>query len=185
MAGIRYEITNEASTQRCENIKDNDPIITSQGTQETWKSFKDNHTDWYFGDPINIDIQTTPYFHIWKTVGKQLCQHFDNGMRYVEQNSPPPANHFILVIDHSSSMNSFGFFDWVGRILYTDPENLSPWQHLLNAVKEFINIRIRKACLTDRMSIVLFGTRALRLRYLEELSKIDITEIGKENPPKV
>jgi hypothetical protein len=134
MGGIHYEITAEASMAWCEIIKDDDPVTTNNNIRQTWKTFKNANSDWDFGDPMVRGNLETRYFSIWKRIGRKLCDHFGNGMKFVEKNSPPPINHFILILDHSGSMNE------------NDPtsQQSTPWEHLLQAVKVFLDIRIRQ-----------------------------------------
>ncbi|CAF4153354.1 unnamed protein product [Rotaria sp. Silwood2] len=189
MAGIKYELTHEASIERCESIKDDSPIITRQGIRQRWQEFKNSLTDWDFGDSKTVEIHGARYVYIWKKIGQRLCSHFGNGMKFVEQNSPSIINHFILVIDHSSSMNSNGVWDSVRRIFSAsqpistiinsnEQTNLSPWEYLLKAVQEFIHIRIQEVHSTDRMTIIVFGSRAIQLYDRVKLNEINIEEIN-------
>ncbi|CAF4903625.1 unnamed protein product, partial [Rotaria sp. Silwood1] len=150
MGGIRYEITDEASTSWCEIIKDNDPITTSKNIRQTWKNFKSANADWDFGDDLRVrETLATSYPYIWEKVGKQLCDHFGNGMKFVKQNTPPVVNHFIFVLDHSGSMNETS--NILTRLMTltaiannSNETNLSPWEHLRRAIKGFIDIRIKQ-----------------------------------------
>jgi uncharacterized protein YegL len=185
MAGIKYEVTNEASIERCERIKDDYPIVTRQGIRQRWKEFKNTRADWDFDDSKTAEIHGARYVYIWKKIGQQLCHHFGNEMQFVEENSPSLINHFIFVIDHSSSMNSNGVVDWARRsVVASQPIrtiidsneklNLSPWEHLLKALRAFICIRMEKVCPTDRMTIIIFGSRAVRVYDRVKLNEINI-----------
>ncbi|CAF1623994.1 unnamed protein product, partial [Didymodactylos carnosus] len=141
MGGIRYEITGEASIAWCEIIKDDDPVTTtSNNIRQTWKAFKNANADWDFGDPRIRENLAPPYAYIWTRIGKQLCDHYKNGMKFVEKNSPPPINHFIFILDHSGSMNGennilrrlmTGFTASQRNSAVTDSSetNLTPWEH--------------------------------------------------------
>ncbi|CAF4006430.1 unnamed protein product [Rotaria sp. Silwood2] len=187
MGGVRYEVTNEASTVWCEIIKDEDPIVTIRGQRQTWINFKNAHTDWDFGDPRIRENQKTPYTYIWEKIGEQLCLHYGNGMKFVTQNSPTPINHFILLLDHSGSMNGT-IFKQISRILIpgkttstasdSNQADLSPWEHLLKAVREFIRIRIQKVYHTDEMTIIVFANRATRIYNREKLNNIDMNRLN-------
>ena len=102
MGGIRYEYTNEASLMWCGMIRDENKVIASEaGVRQTWKAFKEAHSDWDFGDEKSSEDFQTRYFTIWKRIGQKLCAHFVQNkivleMKYVENNSPTPINHFIL-----------------------------------------------------------------------------------------
>ncbi len=167
MGGIRYEFTNEASMAWCEILKDNDPVTTSNNDRQSWKTFKDAHADWDFGDSMIRENLETHYFSIWKRIGGKLCDHFGNGMKYVEKNSPPPINHFILILDHSGSMNQINR----ASMQYT------PWENLIQAVKAFLDIRIRQFSRDDQITTILFGNRAERIYKLEKLTNVDIERL--------
>ncbi len=185
MGGVRYEVTNEASTIWCEIIKDEDPIITSTGRRQKWVDFKISHADWDFGDPRIRETKKTPYTYIWNKIGQELCQHFGNGMKFVTQNSPIPVNHFILLLDHSGSMNENnnislqpGTSNTTNKVADSNQTTLSPWQNLLEAVRVFIRIRIQKIRHTDQMTIIIFGNKATRIYHREELPHIDVDRLN-------
>ena len=188
MGGVRYQVTNEASIVWCENIGDYDPVVDQHRRRQTWRDFKKSHADWDFGDPKTRETKQTPYIHIWKKIGRRLCEHFGKGMEFVEENSPIPVNHFILLLDHSGSMN--GTSKSLKRMLRLitagnttteaskpDEKTMTPWEHLLKAVKNFIDIRIDKICHTDRMTIIIFGNTATRICYQETVNTIDMENI--------
>ncbi|CAF4280707.1 unnamed protein product [Rotaria sordida] len=56
--------------------------------------------------------------------------------------------------------------------------DLSPWEHLLKAVREFIRIRIQKVCHTDQMTIIVFGNSATRIYNREKLNHIDMDRLN-------
>ncbi|CAF3091340.1 unnamed protein product [Rotaria sp. Silwood2] len=174
MSGIRYELTNEASTLRCEMIKDNDAIVTSRGRRQKWIDFKNIHDDWNFGDPRIREIQNTSCTYIWSRIGEQLCQNFGNGMKFVKQNSPLPTNHFIFLLDHSGSMNQTSS---ISKNI-TCQRKLTPWEHLLKAVREFIQIRIQNEHHTDQLTFIVFGRRAKRVYDREKIDHIDVDRLN-------
>ncbi|CAF1334265.1 unnamed protein product, partial [Rotaria sp. Silwood1] len=184
MGGIRYEITDEASTSWCEIIKDNDPITTSKNIRQTWKNFKSANADWDFGDDLRVrETLATSYPYIWEKIGKQLCDHFGNGMKFVKQNTPPVVNHFIFVLDHSGSMNERS--NILTRLMTltaiannSNETNLSPWEHLRRAIKGFIDIRIKQVSLNDEITMILFASRAERIYNRERLTNIDFNRIN-------
>ncbi|CAF3806743.1 unnamed protein product, partial [Rotaria sp. Silwood1] len=51
MAGMKFEISNEASLFQCEEMSDSKPIIF-RGTKKKWSEFKNEHADWDFGNSI-------------------------------------------------------------------------------------------------------------------------------------
>ncbi len=167
MGGIRYKITAEASMAWCEIIKDDDPLTTNNNMRQTWKTFKNANADWDFGDPMVRGNLETCYFSIWKRIGRKLCDHFGNGMKFVEKNSPPPINHFILLLDHSGSMNE------KSKIL----QQSTPWEKLLQAIKVFVEIRIQQVSLNDRITAIVFANRAERIYNFEKLKDIDIEQL--------
>ena len=177
MGGIRYEITNEASISWCEMIGDNDAIITGNNIRQTWKDFKNANDGWDFiGDLRVRERLETPYAYIWEKIGQQLCDHFGE-MKFVTANSPLPVNHFILVLDHSGSMNE-RTRKVTPPITSTGQTNLNAWEHLLHAVKGFIDIRIRQVSLNDQITIILFASRAERIYNREKLTDIDLNRIN-------
>ena len=105
MGGIKVEKTNEASLECCEKMNENDRIIIRHGNQQTWKQFKEMHSTWDFNDLKSGENQNTRYAYIWERIGQKLCEHFGDDMKFVTKNRPKPVNHFILVLDHSGSMN--------------------------------------------------------------------------------
>ena len=186
MGGICYEITGEASISTCDRINDDDPIISDNHTRQTWKKFKNANADWEFDGPSQ-EASSLRYAYIWKRIGKELCQHYGNGMKFVLKNSPSPVNHFIFLLDHSGSMNmgdNFirsiqSIFNRTSNITADSNEtNLSPWKHLLKAVKEFIDIRVRQESLTDQITIIVFGNRAERIYNRRKLAEINIDYIN-------
>ena len=166
MGGIRYETSNEASLEYCENIKDDDPIVNKSGKRVTWKEFKDIYSTWDFGDPRNRGNHETPYALIWNRIGEQICQQHSEDIIFVTKNSPIPYNHFILVLDHSGSMES-----------KVENSDMTAWKHLLKAVEQFISVRNNKISRTDRMTVIIFGSRAIRAYNREKLNQIDINRI--------
>jgi hypothetical protein len=158
MAGIYYEMNCEASLLRCENLRDND-VVKFDGKQQLWKKFKERHEEWLFADRDTQILENSRHAATWDRIGKKLCDHYKNGMKFVTQNSRPLINHFIFVLDHSGSMNYIPTS--TNNIAASldrnsiDPENgiddveISPWQHLLRAIEVFIDIRKQMYSLTD------------------------------------
>ncbi|CAF1201967.1 unnamed protein product [Rotaria sordida] len=184
MGGIRYEITDEASTSWCEIIKDNDPITIDNNIRQTWKNFKSANADWDFGDGLRVrEKLETSYAYIWEKIGKQLCDHFGNGMKFVKQNTPSPVNHFIFVLDHSGSMNERSniltrLITLTATANNSNETNISPWEHLRRAVKGFIDIRIKQVSLNDEITMILFASRSERIYNRERVTDIDFNRIN-------
>ncbi|CAF4545306.1 unnamed protein product [Rotaria sp. Silwood2] len=155
-------------------IKDNDAIVTSRGRRQKWIDFKNIHDDWNFGDPRIREIQNTSCTYIWSRIGEQLCQNFGNGMKFVKQNSPLPTNHFIFLLDHSGSMNQTSS---ISKNI-TRQRKLTPWEHLLKAVREFIQIRIQNEHHTDQLTFIVFGRRAKRVYDREKIDHIDVDRLN-------
>lgn len=177
MGGVRYEITNEASMSWCEMMGDNDVIITRNNTRQTWKDFKNANNDWDFiGDLRVRERLETPDAYIWKKIGQKLCDHF-GGMKFVMTNSPLPVNHFIFVLDHSGSMNERTKKVTPSKT-FSDQANINAWEHLLRAVKGFVDLRIRQVSLNDRITIIVFASRAERIFIREKVTDIDINRIN-------
>ena len=188
MGGIRYETTNEASTAWCEIINDNDPVTNRNNIRQKWSAFKNTNTSWDFGDPKTRENVAAPYVYIWTRVGKHLCDHFGNGMIFVEKNSPTLVPHFIFILDHSGSMNEKSNAS-TGRRTQSaaaqsnvsatgaDQSQLTPWEHLLQAVKGFIDLRKRQVSLNDRVTMIVFGNRAERIYNREKLIEINLERL--------
>ncbi|CAM4765943.1 unnamed protein product [Rotaria magnacalcarata] len=189
MGGIYHKFTGEASVAWCEIIKDKDQVIISDKVPQTWNSFKIANSDWDFGDPRTRENLTPPYVYMWKQIGEQLCDHYKNGMKFVEKNSPLPINHFIFILDHSGSMNeetnilrrsTTGPAAPQGNNVanHSSETNLTPWQHLLRAVKGFLDIRIRQVSFDDQITVILFGKRATRIYNRQKLTEIDTDRLN-------
>lgn len=171
MGGIRYEVTAEASMAWCEIIKDDDPVTTNNNIRQTWKTFKNSHTDWDFGDSKIRGNLETRYSSIWKRIGRKLCDTVYHGMKFVEKNSPPPINHFILILDHSDSMNE------TNGTLQTS----TPWKKLLQAVKAFRDIRTGQVSFNDQITAIVFANRVQRIFNFENLKDINVERLDIPN----
>ncbi|CAF3322623.1 unnamed protein product [Rotaria sp. Silwood2] len=170
MGGMRYEINSEASMAWCEIIKDEDAVNTDN-KRESWETFKEANNKWDFGDPKKRGTLETRYVSIWKRIGRKLCVHFGNGMTFVEKNTPLPISHFILVLDHSGSMNERNGI----------PSEKTPWEHLLQAVEAFLKVRKRQIAFADHITVIVFGNRAERIYNLEKLKNIDVERLNIPN----
>ncbi|CAF1085768.1 unnamed protein product [Adineta steineri] len=167
MGGTKLEYTNEASVKMCEEIKDDDMIVTSTG-RISWKEFKDIHTDWDFDtrhlSATKIEELRMKYATIWGLIGKKLCNDFYPGMAYVETNVEP-TQHFILLLDNSGSMRG------------SAPN--SRWSDLLNAVERFLIIR-KSSKTVDVISVIIFGDRAAIACCNECIKSFDVMSKIKE-----
>jgi uncharacterized protein YegL len=180
MGGVRYEKTNEASMARCQFVKDDDRIVTDNTIPKTWKNFKSDNPNWDFESDLTVDRTLSVY--IWDKIGRQLCDHYGNEMKFVTENTPSLVNHFIFMLDHSGSMNEKNSTrrSWIFSFLKnsSDETNLTPWERLLQAIKAFLDTRISLASLNDQITIILFGNRAERIYNREKLCNIDIKSIN-------
>ena len=167
MGGYRREFDNEASLLYCEQVADDEWIIV--GTQRMrWAAFKEKHSDWEWPSAPDKSKTRQPPPHnsdlfgfIWIHAGEELCKRFNNGMIYkVHQSELPIAkpNHYILVLDHSTSMNV-----------------QNKWKELLKAVAEFIRVRIDKNR-SDLLTTIVFAGRTATPHLLYNLETISITE---------
>ncbi len=165
MAGIKFEISNEASLFQCEQMEDSKPIIV-RGTKKKWSEFKKDHADWDFGNSITPDELFKlhgRFLSVWSRIGRRLCEQHD--MKFVTENTrlaAPKSFHYILLLDASGSMGG------------------TPWNDLLNGVREFINIRADCGT-TDRVTIIVFDHHAKYAYYNADIKTIDIAKIEFTN----
>jgi uncharacterized protein YegL len=161
MAGIKFEISNEASLFQCEQMTDDRPIVV-RGTKKKWSEFKNDYPDWDFGNLITPDELFKlrgKFLNVWSRIGEKLCEKYD--MEFVTENTAQAVAkpfHYILLLDASGSM--------MGQ----------PWKDLLEGVKEFIKIRI-DAGSSDRMTIIVFNNCASYAYVNEDIKSIDTTQI--------
>lgn len=161
MAGTKFENSNEASLYACEEIKDNQPLIV-RGTRQRWSEFKEDHSDWDFGNSITPEELFNlrgKFLHVWSNIGERLCSKYE--MKFVKQNTPQPPPkpfHYILLLDASGSMDGV------------------PWQNLLHGVKEFIKIRIDSNT-ADRITIIVFADDAKYADTNVDLKSFDLDKI--------
>ncbi|CAF3952186.1 unnamed protein product [Rotaria sp. Silwood1] len=184
MGGIRFESTDEASLLSCEIVKDTDIIVITENERKIWKIFKEEHLNWDFGDARIRDTLKTPYSHIWNRIGEQLCKKYKPKITFVKENSPSKISHLIFVCDHSGSMNNkvtnqksfWNLFTQSSQIVTanSDKSNRTGWECLLEAVQRFIEIRKKRLCINDRITIILFGNEAKRMHNQDNLEGIDI-----------
>jgi uncharacterized protein YegL len=165
MAGIKFEISNEASLFQCEQMKDDRPIVV-RGTKKRWSEFKNDYPDWDFGNSITPDDLFKlrgKFLNVWSRIGELLCLKYD--MQFVTENTAQAAAkplHYILLLDASGSMSG------------------EPWRNLLDGVKEFIKIRVDSGSL-DRVTIIVFDSHASYAYFNEDIKLIDITQIKFTN----
>jgi uncharacterized protein YegL len=161
MAGTKFEVSNEASLSQCEQMEDSKPIIV-RGTKRSWLEFKKDHPQWDFGNsliPDDLHKLRSKFLHVWGKIGKLLCEQYD--MKFVTHNTPQAAAaafHYVLLLDASGSMNG------------------NPWNALLQAVKEFIKIRIDSGA-ADRITIIVFDRNAKCDIFNVEAKAVDFTKI--------
>ncbi|CAF1183919.1 unnamed protein product [Adineta ricciae] len=121
-----------------------------------------DHPQSYFGNAINPDDLNklrSKFLHVWGKIGKRLCEQYD--MKFVTNNTPqaaPAAFHYILLLDASGSMAG------------------NPWNALMQAVKEFIRIRIDCGA-ADRITIIVFASAANYAMFNVESKAVDSGKI--------
>ena len=164
MAGIKFEVSNEASLFQCEQMADDKPIVV-RGTKKKWSEFRKDYPDWDFGNSITSDELFKlrgRLLNLWSKIGVRLCE--DHGMKFVTENTPqtaPKPFHYVLLLDSSGSMGI---------------NNRKPWNDLLDGVKEFINIRLDSGA-ADRVTIITFDQQAKYVYFNNDMKSIDITKI--------
>ena len=162
MAGIKFDVSNEASLFQCEQMKD-DQLIIVRGMKKKWSKFKKDHPDWDFGNSITPDDLFKlrgKFLHVWSRIGEKLCEKYQ--MKFVQQNTSQATAksfHYILLLDASGSMK------------------VGPWKNLLEGVKEFIKIRLASG-LADRITIIVFNDNANYAYFNEDIKSIDIKKIS-------
>ncbi|CAF1196640.1 unnamed protein product, partial [Didymodactylos carnosus] len=170
MGGVKLEFTNESSVKMCEEIKDDDTIVTSGNQRMTWIDFKTLHNEWDFGNEKSLtaerlNILRTKYHLIWEKIGKEFCKDYYSDMVFVMKNVEPPQ-HFILVLDNSGSMQG------------------KSWHDLMDAVDKFLKIR-KSSPTADRISVVVFGSEAKWACCNEDIKSFDVMAAIKEKEKKV
>ncbi|CAF3963734.1 unnamed protein product [Rotaria sordida] len=161
MAGIKFEISNEASLFQCEQMTDDRPIIV-RGTKKKWSEFKNDYPDWDFGNSITPDELFKlrgKFLNVWSRIGELLCDKY--GMEFVTENTPQATAkpfHYILLLDASGSMNG------------------EPWSNLLDGVREFIKIRVDSNS-SDHVTVIVFNDYATYACFNEDIKSVDITQI--------
>jgi uncharacterized protein YegL len=101
---------------------------------------------------------------VWSKIGKELCRKYN--MKYVIYNRSLNINHesfhYILLLDGSGSMAG------------------QRWQHLMNAVQEFLT---RRSALntSDRISIIVFSSSANLVYSDEVIQLINVNDIAYPN----
>ncbi|CAF3979690.1 unnamed protein product [Rotaria magnacalcarata] len=165
MAGIKFEVSNEASLFQCEQMTDDRPIVV-RGTKKKWSEFKNDYPDWDFGNSITPDELFKlrgKFLNVWSRIGELLCEKYD--MEFVTENTAQATAkplHYILLLDASGSMDG------------------EPWRNLLEGVREFIKIRVDSGS-SDRITIIVFDSHAKYAYFNEEMKSIDITKIEFTN----
>ncbi|CAF4946500.1 unnamed protein product, partial [Rotaria sp. Silwood1] len=108
MAGIKFEVSNEASLFQCEQMTDDKPIVV-RGTKKKWSQFKNDYPDWDFDNSITSDELFKlrgKFLNVWSRIGKLLCEKYD--MKFVTENTAQATAkplHYILLLDAYGSMN--------------------------------------------------------------------------------
>ncbi|CAF1401568.1 unnamed protein product [Rotaria sordida] len=161
MAGVKFEISNEASLFQCEQMTDDRPIVV-RGTKKKWSEFKNDYPDWDFGNSITPDELFKlrgKFLNVWSRIGELLCGKY--GMEFVTENTPQATAkpfHYILLLDASGSMNG------------------EPWRNLLDGVREFIKIRVDSNS-SDHVTVIVFNDYATYACFNEDIKSVDITQI--------
>lgn len=142
MSGIRLE-NNFASTETCEEIRDDRRIIIENDdlstTESTWREIKAKYPEWEYlplGDDKDARMERVVKMRkTWDTYGEALCEHhrasgkpvqFKQYTKHEERGSG--AVHYILVIDESGSMKGARFNkatqgakDFISKLFATNP----------------------------------------------------------------
>ncbi len=195
MGGYKRLHDNQASLLYCEQVADSEWIIVGSERMR-WVDFKKKHSNWDWPiAPLTSKPRHPPpsqvnlFGYIWINAGELLCQQFNNGMIYVtHQMEPPIGNHYILVLDRSGSMTSCGsgtlsqIFRAFKMSSYpqratptttTDDSSATPWKTLLEALKEFLRVRIEKG-MPDLVTTILFADRTVTPFLVHDLSLINV-----------
>ena len=139
----------------------NDRPIVIRGTKRKWSEFKNDYPDWEFGNAVSVDELFKlrgKLLNVWHRVGKRLCAKHD--MEFVTENHFIANQfHYILLLDASGSMEG------------------TPWKHLLDAVKEFLNMRITN-CSSYRVTVIVFNDQASYAYVDEDIQSVDIGQIN-------
>lgn len=175
MGGFKMELTNESSVKMCEEMKDNDMIVTNGNQRISWAEFKSRHKEWEFGNEQSLTANKfselrLKYTMIWQMIGEKFCRDYFPGMVFVMKNTAL-AHHFILLLDNSGSMRHHGSLI-LGLNQARDTIN-DRWSSLIKAVEKFVEIRKARQT-TDRISIIIFGSTASFACINEELKSCDV-----------
>jgi len=166
MNGYKFEESGDASLFMCEQIKDDQEIIIGP-TRYQWAQYKKDHSDWKFDSALNADELSRlhgKYLTVWGRIGPTLCQQY--GMNFVTANTIAPAPqscHFILLLDSSGSMSTN-----------------QRWDHLMDAVKEFLQGR-ETLKTKDLFTFITFSSTASAVFENKPLNEIDPTRLGSPN----
>jgi uncharacterized protein YegL len=160
-AGIKLEISNEASLYQCNEINNNDYIVV-KGMRKRWSEMKLLYPEWDFDLVTTADELTTlksKFLYVWSKVGQKFCEEFHMG--YVEMNTPrapPEPYHYVLLLDSSGSMGGHR------------------WTNLLAGVNELITARKNNGA-DDRITIIIFSSKASFFCANKTMKEVDSTKI--------
>ena len=161
-AGIKMEVSNEASLFQCNEIKDNDFIIV-KGIRKRWRDMKLDYPEWDFDLITTADELAqlkSKFLYVWSKVGEEhYCKKFS--MKYIQMNSPralPESFHYMLLLDSSGSMKG------------------DRWTNLLAGVKELVDARISNGT-DDRVTVICFDNTAKYHCLDQKVKDLETTKI--------
>jgi hypothetical protein len=190
MGGLCYATTNESSIVYCEQIKNDDLIMNQQGTmQQSWSDFKKIHFDWNFAEPKSLIPRNETSVYIWNRIGKQLCEYYGNGMKFVISNTVSLPNHFILLFGYSARLTSEGssFSQFIRKFAEAwstetndiDQRRLSLRRYLVENIANFIIRMKENVNSADRMTVIVGGPNAMCINRTARLDDINMSEIDQ------
>ncbi|CAF1518855.1 unnamed protein product, partial [Didymodactylos carnosus] len=165
-AGIKFEITNEASLYQCTEIEDHSFIVV-KGIRRKWSEVKNDYQQWDFNVLTTTDESVrlkSKVLYVWSKVGKKFCDTHE--MVFVQNNTPrpPPAfYHYILLLDNSGSM-----------------QQEDRWPNLMAGVNTLVHARASVGS-SDRITIISVTSRAKLFCSNEIMNNVDTTKIQKPN----
>jgi len=147
MNGCKFEQSNKPSFKMCDSMTNND-VIRYSNKNYSWSEFKQLYPKWDFERESNqlVNDWTSRCTYIWSIIGKELCNK--HNMTYTQLAVDDSSSnilpiHFILVLDDSGSMS----LD-------------NKWPHLVQSVRNFLDLRSKKGQTDDLVSMILFSVSA-------------------------
>ncbi|CAF0730234.1 unnamed protein product [Adineta steineri] len=161
-AGIKFEVTNEASLYQCNEINNNDFIVV-KGDRKKWAEMKLDYQTWDF-DVTNSTEELgklkSKFLYVWGKTGQTFCDKYN--MTYVTNNTPGPAPedmHYILLLDNSGSMKG------------------TPWDNLLAACQVLIKARVDGGTI-DHLTVITFNEKADLFCSDQPMKSVNISKVA-------